>query len=179
MLSELASPHIRCCLSAIPSDLMKSTAVDESLSSTNQQFCSRENQLLQMLQQNEKSTQKNQESWHRGVLTHSIPPMVLKLSLSSMSSHGGHSAHYLMAMTGWRCLHPLPNTHDPVDIHFHYILPEVFTCPLWMLWWMSMGEVLTSHLTNPSEVWLAWHWVVARPLSTCGIVSLSFPLGVG
>ena len=58
MLSELAFPHIRCCLSAIPSDLMKSTAVDESLSSMNQQFCSRENQLLQMLQQNEKSTQK-------------------------------------------------------------------------------------------------------------------------
>ena len=57
MLSDLAFPHIRCCLSAIPADLMKSTAVDESLSSMNQQFCSRENQLLQMLQQNEKSTQ--------------------------------------------------------------------------------------------------------------------------
>ena len=57
MLSELASPHIRCCLSAIPSDLMKSTAVDEGLSLMNQQFCSRENQLLQMLQKNEKSTQ--------------------------------------------------------------------------------------------------------------------------
>ena len=54
---SLAFPHIRCCLSAIPSDLMKSTAVDESLSSMNQQFCSRENQLLEMLQQNEKSTQ--------------------------------------------------------------------------------------------------------------------------
>ena len=62
MLSELAFPHIRCCLSAIPSDLMKSTAVDESLSSMNQQFCSRENQLLQMLQQNEKSTQKSYHS---------------------------------------------------------------------------------------------------------------------
>ena len=49
MLSELASPHIRCCLSAIPSDLMKSTTIDESLSSMNQQFCSRENQLLQIL----------------------------------------------------------------------------------------------------------------------------------
>ena len=48
MLSELATPHIRCCLSAIPSDLMKSTVVDESLSSMNQQFCSRENQLLQL-----------------------------------------------------------------------------------------------------------------------------------
>ena len=48
MLSELATPHIRCCLSAIPSDLMKFTVVDESLSSMNQQFCSRENQLLQL-----------------------------------------------------------------------------------------------------------------------------------
>ena len=36
---------------------MKSTEVDESLSTMNQQFCSRENQLLQMLQQNEKSAQ--------------------------------------------------------------------------------------------------------------------------
>ena len=56
MLSELATPHIRCCLSVIPSDLIKSTVVDESLSSMNQQSCSRENQLLQLLQQNEKST---------------------------------------------------------------------------------------------------------------------------
>ena len=48
MLSELATHHIRCCLSAIPSDLLKSTVVDESLSSMNQQFCSRENQLLQL-----------------------------------------------------------------------------------------------------------------------------------
>ena len=35
---------------------MKSTVVDESLSSMNLQFCSRENQLLQLLQQNEKPT---------------------------------------------------------------------------------------------------------------------------
>ena len=47
---------IKNCCSAIPSDLMKSTVVDDSLSSMNQQFCSRENQLLQLLQQNEKST---------------------------------------------------------------------------------------------------------------------------
>ena len=49
MFVELAFPHIRCCISAIPSELMKSTAVDESLSSMNQQFCSRENQLLQLV----------------------------------------------------------------------------------------------------------------------------------
>ena len=35
---------------------MKSIVVDESLSSMNLQFCSRENQLLQLLQQNEKPT---------------------------------------------------------------------------------------------------------------------------
>ena len=35
---------------------MKFTVVDESLSSMNLQFCSRENQLLQLLQQNEKPT---------------------------------------------------------------------------------------------------------------------------
>ena len=52
----LIKTHIRCCLSAIPSDLMKSTVVDESLSSMNVQFCSRENQFLQLLQQNEKPT---------------------------------------------------------------------------------------------------------------------------
>ena len=51
MLSELAIPHIRCCFSAIPSDLMKSTVMDESLSSMNQQFCSKENQLLQVYRQ--------------------------------------------------------------------------------------------------------------------------------
>ena len=73
MLSELAFPHIRCCLLAIPSDLMKSTAVDESLSSMNQQFCSRENQLLQMLQQKEKSTQKTRLCSPIGHLWNSIP----------------------------------------------------------------------------------------------------------
>ena len=74
MLSELAFPHIRCCLSAIPSDLMKSTAVDESLSLMSQQFCSRENQLFQMLQQNEKSTQ----------IDTCLFPMVYLLSLSNI-----------------------------------------------------------------------------------------------
>ena len=34
-------------------------------------------------------------------------------------------------------------------------------------------------LIHPREVFLAWCWVIARPLSSCGIVSLSLPLGVG
>ena len=32
---------------------------------------------------------------------------------------------------------------------------------------------------HPREVFLAWCWLIARPLSSCGIVSLSFPSGVG
>ena len=93
----------------------------------------------------------HQESWHWGVLTCSIPPMVLQPWLHSMSSHGSCSVCYPMALTGWRHLHPLPNTCDPVDIHFHYTLPEVFIHPLWMLQWMSMGEVITSHWSTPGK----------------------------
>ena len=46
---------------------------------------------------------------------------------------------------------PLPNAHDPVDIHFHYMLPEVFTHPQWMLWQTSMGEVIASHWSSPGK----------------------------
>ena len=52
---------------------MKSTAVDESLSSMNQQLCSRENQILQRLQQNEKSTQI-EDLIDMGNLIHKILP---------------------------------------------------------------------------------------------------------
>ena len=34
-------------------------------------------------------------------------------------------------------------------------------------------------LIHPRGVWLDWHWVFARPLSTCGVILLSLPLGVG
>ena len=57
---------------------MKSTAVDESLSSINQQFCSRENQLLQMLQQNEKSAQMNKQTMY----TASLKTFMLQLFTS-------------------------------------------------------------------------------------------------
>ena len=32
---------------------------------------------------------------------------------------------------------------------------------------------------HPREVFIAWHWVIARPSSSCGIVLMSLPLGVG
>ena len=46
---------------------------------------------------------------------------------------------------------PLPNICDPVDIHAHYTLPEVFTHSQWMLWWTSMAEVIASHWSTPGK----------------------------
>ena len=40
---------------------------------------------------------------------------------------------------------PLPNACNPVDIHTHYMLPEVFTHLQWMLQLTSMGEAVASH----------------------------------
>ena len=34
-------------------------------------------------------------------------------------------------------------------------------------------------LIHPKEVFLAWCWVIARPLFSCGVVLLSLPPGVG
>ena len=46
----------------------------------------------------------HQTTWHRGVHTCFIPPMFLLPWLSSVSSHGSHSVHYLMAIYGLRHL---------------------------------------------------------------------------
>ena len=40
---------------------------------------------------------------------------------------------------------PPSNAHNPVDIHAHYTLPEVFTHPQWMLQWTTIGEAIASH----------------------------------
>ena len=66
------------------------------------------------------------------------------------------------------CRHPLP-------IHITWSLHP------------SLVETLVdvhgrSHnfpLIHPREVLLAWCWVVARPLSSCSVISLSLPMGVG
>ena len=110
--------------------------------------------------------------------THFIPPMVLLAWLSSMSCHGGHSVHCLMSSMGWdvypsakhaqSCRHPLP-------LHV-----------TWSLHPSSVDALMDNHgrshsflLIHPREVFRAWCWVIARPLSSHGIVFLSFPLGVG
>ena len=115
------------------------------------------------------------ESWHRGILTHYIPPMVLQSWLNSMSSCGSHSVCCLVALKGWRHLHLPPNAYDPVDIHIHYMLPEVFTLPLWT----PHRKSHNFPLIHPREVLLVWHWVVAWPLATHVIILLPLPLGVG
>ena len=93
------------------------------------------------------------------VLTHSIPPIVFQLWLSFVSTHGGCSVHYPRASRGWRHLHPLPNTCNPVDIHFYYTLPEVFTHHMWMLQWTSTEEVVTSHWsTHGKSCWPGTGW---------------------
>ena len=113
-----------------------------------------------------------------GVHTHFIPPVVLLLWLSSMSSCGGHSVCHPMTSMGWdvypsakctwSCRHPHPlhitwslhpsSVDAPVDIHRR------------------------SHsfpLIHPREVFLAWCWVDIRPPSSHGAVLLSLPLRVG
>ena len=41
------------------------------------------------------------------------------------------------------------------------------------------GRSCNFPLIHLREVLLAWYWVIPRPLSSCGIISLSLPLGVG
>ena len=95
-----------------------------------------------------------------------------------MSSHGGCSVCYLMAdglemstpsaKCMWSCRHPLP-------LHI-----------TWSLHPSSVDALVDIHgkshnlpLIHPREVLLAWCWVITRPLCTCGVFSLSLPLGVG
>ena len=75
---------------------------------------------------------------------------------------------YLSTKHTWSCRHPLPlhinwsfhlsSVDAPVDVH---------------------RRSCSFPLIHPREVLLAWCWVIARPLSSCGIYSLSVPLGVG
>ena len=64
-----------------------------------------------------------------------------------------------------------------------------FPCPLHITWSLHLSSVDApvdvhgrSHsfpLIHPREVFLAWHWVDIRPPSSCCVVLLSLPLGVG
>ena len=117
---------------------------------------------------------RSSKKWTQRGAYHFIPPMVLLPWLSSASSHNGHSFHYPMASTGSDvypsakcmqcCRHPLP-------LHI-----------IWSLHLSSVDALVDVHrrshsfpLIHPREVFLAWCWVIIRPLSSHGIVSLSLP----
>ena len=68
---------------------------------------------------------------------------------------------------------PLPYVHVPSEVCSHIILPEVFTCPQWMHWLMSMAEVIFSPFFHPREALLVGHWVTTLPLFSCGILFFS------
>ena len=79
---------------------------------------------------------------------------------------------------------PPPNAHDPVG-HCQWRC----ACPQHIAWKLhpSSVDVLAdihgrSHsfpFIHPREVFLAWCWVITRPLSSYGVVLLSLPSGVG
>ena len=59
------------------------------------------------------------------------------------------SGHILLGFTIHQCQQaltsfPPPHVCVPSEVHGHIILPKVFTHLLWMLWWMSIAEVVIS-----------------------------------
>ena len=66
----------------------------------------------------------------------------------------------------WRC--PCP-PHITWNLH-----PSLVDAPVDIY-----GKSHSFPFIHPREVFLAWHWVITRPSSSCGIVLLSLPLGVG
>ena len=114
-----------------------------------------------------------QRTWHRGVHTCFLPPVVLLPWICSVSSGGVHSVCYPMASMGWdiyfsakctwSCRHPLP-LHITRSLHPSAVdaLVDIH------------GRSHSFMLIHPREVFLAWCWVISRPLSSRGIVLLSF-----
>ena len=63
-------------------------------------------------------------------------------------------------------------------VHTHYTLPGIFIYLHWMhSSWHLHGRSHSFPFIHPREVFLAWHWVIARLSSSCGIVLLSHPPG--
>ena len=123
------------------------------------------------------------KTWHRGVHTHFIPqgscycvPVLWVVVVVIQSVIQWH----LWAETSI----PPPNACNPAshsvnkDTHTHHTLPGIHPS--------SVDAPVDIHrrshsflLIHPRGVFLAWHWVISRPSSSCGVVLLSLPLGVG
>ena len=75
---------------------------------------------------------------------------------------------YPSAKCIWSCRHPLP-LHITWSLH-----PSLVDTPADV-----HGRSYSFPLIQPREVFLAWCWVITRPLSSHGVLSLSLPLGMG
>ena len=98
----------------------------------------------------------------------SVPRVVMVVIQSTIWWHLWARDIYPSAKCTWSCRHPLP-LHITWSLHPSSVdaLVDIH------------GRSHTFPLIHPREVFLAWWWVITQPLSSCGIISLSLPLGVG
>ena len=100
-----------------------------------------------------------QKTWHRGVRTHFISPMVLLLWFSSVSSHGSCPDCYPMASIGWDIY--------PSAKHMWSCRHPIQLQVTWSLYPSSVDALVDVHgrshsfpLIHYREVFLAWCWVI-------------------
>ena len=124
-----------------------------------------------------------QRAWHRGVCTHFIPhwscycvPDLWAVMVVIQSAICWYIWVNICPST--KCMwafQPFCQGRHPWPLHI-----------TWNLHPSSVDALVDIHrrshsfsFIHPRGVFLAWHWVITRPLSSCGIVLLSLPLGVG
>ena len=99
---------------------------------------------------------------------HDLVPWVVVVVIQSTIQWHLQADIYPSAKHTWSCRHPLP-LHITWSHHLSTVdaLADIH------------GRICSFLLIHPREVLLAWCWVITRPLSSHGIISLSLPLGVG
>ena len=125
----------------------------------------------------------HQRAWHGGVYTHFIPqgscfhiPILWAVVVVIQSAICWHL---------WADVYP-STRYMEADKPF---CPGRHPCPLHITWNLHLSSVYTlvdvhrrSHsfpFIHPREVFLAWCWVITSWSSSCGVVLLSLPPGVG
>ena len=126
---------------------------------------------------------QHQRAWHSGVHTHFIPqwfcyyiPVLWAVVMVTQSTIHWHLLVDIYPSTKctWSCW-PFCQWRHPCLLH-----------NAWNLHPSSVDALADIHgrshsfpFIHPREVFLAWCWVIARPLSSCSVVLLSLPLGIG
>ena len=111
-------------------------------------------------------------------------PVVLQPNLSSVSSHHGCSVHYPLTSMGW--CPSLHQTHvDLTAISSKKFIKMHSPCLLHITWNIHLSSVhapvdvpgrsLSFPFIHSRVLFLAWCWVITRPLSSCGVVSVTSP----